>query len=808
MNLREDLGYIFRALRKSPLYASITILTIALAIGSNSAIFSFVDNVLLKQLPYSDLDRIVRVSERRPDGRSNFTSSLNYIDWANQSTSFEFMAAQGAWSTILTGRDEPIQLFGYQVSASYFDILGAEVALGRTFLPGEDEIGNDTVVVLTHRMWSNNFGSDPSIVGQNILLGGVNHTVVGVLVEGIFDREYGQIYKPLAFQTATLNRDFHWLSPFAKLKRGVTIAQAQSEMDVIGERIAREYPSTNEGWGVLVSAISRDLNPTLGTEIGILFSATGFIWLIACANLAHLALARGLSRRGDDAIRASLGASPWILLRQSLYENVVLSIVGGVLGLGLAYASVRGIVALVPPYTLPSYADVQVDIRVVFFTFIASILTGMVFGAAPAIRAAHTESASAMKDANLTASPNRVGTRSRDGLIVAQVAVALVMLIGSGLLIRSFHQLMDVDLGFNPTNIVTAGLPIVQEDHTDPTEFTQYLTELRSAIAAVPGVLDTALATVLPLQGRGLGMPFRVAEGEDVDLSSCPCGFVKIVSPSYFDTLGITILRGRALSERDRAGAARVVVINEHLAQQAFPEQDPIGQHILLKEIKIHGLEFGLPMTWEIVGVIAHEKIDNLRDDSAVGMYLSNLQNPIYYQNLAVRTNSNPDDFQDDIRRAVNSVNRDQPLNDMSTLERIIEESAAKQRLDMILFSAFGGIALLLSTLGIYGVLSYVMTQRAHEFGIRSTMGASSGSLVAMVFKKGMILTVIGLLIGLALSLLIMETLASLLFGVKTNDPLTMSAAAILLIGITCLACIAPARRAANSNPVANLRAE
>jgi putative ABC transport system permease protein len=805
--LQHDLRYALRTLRNSPGFAAVAIATIALAIGANTAIFSFVNGIVLNPLSYPDAERIVRVLERRPDGGLNSISTLNYLDWAEQNTVFEHMAARSGWQATWTGGDEPLQLIGGRVSADFFRIYGTQAALGRMFAPGEDQLGNDKVVVLSHALWENRFGADPGTVGRSITLNAEPHTIIGVLEPGPFDREGAQIWKPLAFEPSNMTRDFHWFGSWAKLAPGVTLEQARAEMEVIGARISEQYPDSNLGWSVRVDQLADVIGgPQLRTAVLVMFAATGFVVLIGCANLASLALARGVSREREVAVRASLGASRWRLARQFLTENVLIAACGGIVGIGVGFGTMKWIQWMIPPFLLPAQTEVRMDGAVMLFAFGVAVLTGLLFGLAPALQATRPDLTGTIKDGGHGATPGSPGRRVRSVLVVAEVALAFVLLVGAGLMMRSVFSLLDVDPGFDSTNVLTAGLPIAQSQYPDPAALNAYLDSIRAAVEAVPGVTGTALTTALPLRGWSYGMPYLIAGREVVDRANRGAGFFKMITPSYFETLGIRLLSGRALSETDTAGSPPVVVINETFAKREFPDVDPIGQRILVQRIVPGATELGEEIPWEVVGVIVDEKIGSLEDDDSGGMYASYRQSPVYGMSMAVRAALDAESLQRAIRAAVDSVNRDQALSNVMTLEQIERDSMLAQRLQSILWGVFATIALLLAAVGIYGVISYSVAQRTQEIGIRAALGASAASLQALVFKSGMRLTLIGLGIGVAGALAVTRVMESLLAGVSPRDPVTLIVVALVLGVAAAAACFIPAQRVASVDPTAALR--
>ncbi len=804
----HDLRYAIRQLRNSPGFSAVVIATIALAIGANTAMFSFVRGALVSPLPYPEPDRIVRVLERVPTGGLNGISTLNYLDWTRQNTVFEYMAAEAGWRATWTGGDEPVSIRGALVSTHYFDIFGTRPALGRTFLPGDDQPGKDHVVLLSHVLWESRFGSDPTILGRRIRLNGEPYAVVGILPKGgPFDRAAAQIWKPLAFLAPNMTRDFRWLGASAKLKPGVTLERARGEMAVVGQRLAKAYPGSNKGWGVAVDRLADVLiSPQLQTAIVVLFAATAFVLLIGCANLANLALARGISRQSEMAVRAALGASRWCLLRQLLLENLVLSLSGGIVGVGVGYAVMSWIHSLIPPYTLPPAVDIRMDMSVLEFALTVAAATGLLFGIGPAVQATKPSLVSALKEGGHGATVSSPGRRVRGALVVAEIALAFVLLVGAGLLMRSFFKLLETDRGFDATDVLTADLPVSQEQHPDPVELNAYLASIRTAVESVPGVRRTALTSALPLQGWGYGVPYAIADRDTVDRASRRPAFFKIVSPSYFATLGIKLLAGRALSDTDRAGAAPAAVINDTLARREFPGEDPVGRRILAPEIVPGKAELGKEIAWEIVGVIASEKINGLADEISAGMYVSHQQSPTYGMHLIVRADLPPQSLQRAVRSAIARVNRGQALSDVRTLEQIVAESMLGNRVTGTLLAAFAAIALLLAAVGIYGVIGYTAAQRAREMGIRAALGASAGRLRLLIFLGGVRLVAVGLVIGIIVMVPMIDVLSSMLYEVGTYDPLTVAVVAALLSGIAGLACFLPAWRITNADPMEALR--
>jgi putative ABC transport system permease protein len=803
--------YAIRTLRRSPGFTIIALLTLALGIGANTAIFSFVNGVLLKPLPYRDPQGIVMVWEKPPGGDRNGISTLNFLDWKNQNTVFEHMAAINyGGSVTLTGSGKPEEIPGVRVSAAYFDILGVRPVLGRTFAPDEDQLGKNQIVVLSHRLWENRFGADPSIVGRTLTLSGKPCTVIGVMPANTsFDRSWEQLWTPLAFETRDMTRDYHWLLSFGRLKPGVTLEKAQAAMNAIGARIAEAYPESNKGWGVTVDRLEdRIVGQQLRRSLFVLLAAVGAILLIGCANLANLTLARGAAREREIAVRASLGAGSWRLIRQLLTENLLVAGAGGALGLALGYAMIRGLIRLAPPFSLPSEADVSIDLNILLFTLGISLLTSLLFGLAPAIHATRVNPASSLKEGGRSATSGAGRARLRSALIVSEVALAFVLLAGAGLLVGSFFRMLQVDTGFTSENVMTARLPIARDRFGRPEQLLQYVRLLDERLRAAPGVRDVAFSNVLPMEGWGDGMPFLIAGRPFVDRANRRACFYKRVTGSYFRTLDIHLRRGRTFNGHDTRGGAPVTVINEEMAKRYFKGEDPIGKRILIQEILYGQPGLGPEIPWEVVGIVGDEQTGNLADNKSAGLYVTFDQSPTNDMNMVLRGSVDPRVLTSAIYAAVHAVDKDQAIADLQTLEQIKSGTVSSDRMQTMLLAIFAGLALLLAAVGIYGVISYSVTQQTHELGIRAALGASRGSLLSMVIHRGMRLTLIGLGIGVAGALALTRLLSSLLFGISPRDPVTLTVVAAVLSAVALLACYIPARRAAGVDPMVALRYE
>ena len=807
--LLNDIRFALRVIRNSPGFTTVAVLILALGIGANTAIFSFVDAVLLKPLPYPHPEELVMVWEKPPQGERNGISTLNFLDWKNQNTVFTAMAAQTGGSVTLTGIDKPVQLRGSRVSAHYFDIFGVKPMLGRTFAPDEDQLGKERVVVLSHRIWESRFGADRSIIGRTISLDSQPYTVIGVMPAGnSFDRGWNDVWTPLAFEPKDLTRNFHWMISWARLRPGATLEQARSQMKSVAARIEHDYPDSNKGWSVTVDRyLDRVVEDNLRRSLYVLLSAVGAVLLIGCANLANLLLARGAGREREVAIRSALGAGRRRLIRQFLTESLLLAGLGGAVGVVVGFGLMTALKTWIPRYLLPSEADVRLDGRVFLFTAGIVILTGLLFGMAPAVHAAHTDLGGSLKEGGRGATASRRGKQLRNALVITEVALAFVLLSGATLLIRSFYRLQQVDPGFETTNVITMWLPMTSEQYPDGPHIVSYLGQVMNKIEAVPGVRGAATTTALPLEGWGWGMPFLIEGQPEVDRANRPGCFYKMVSPSYLSALGMRLVKGRWLAETDSGGAVPVTVINESMAKRYLKNQDPIGKRILIQQVIPGKHELGPEVPWQVVGVVADEKVDGL-DDSSPGVYVSYKQSPVIGTALVVRGAMDPNHLVNAIQGSVWELNKNQALDDIKTLEQIKSESVGGNRLRTALLGAFAGLALLLAAVGIYGVVSYSVAQRTHELGVRAALGASRWDQLRVVLGSGMFLTFLGLGIGVLGALGLTRLLASLLFGVSPRDPWSMAVVVLILAAVALAACYIPARRATHVDPMVALRYE
>ncbi len=805
----QDVRFGLRQLGRSTGFTVVAVLTLALGIGANTAMFSIVDAVLLEPLPYSHPEQIVRVWEKTPDGEHGRISTLDFLDWKNQNTVFEAMAAECPDEFMaLTGGDVPVELVAPRVSASYFSILSARPLLGRTFAPDEDQPGKEHVVVLSQRVWENRFGANPSVIGRSIQLNGEAYTVIGVMPSRTLDW-WADIWVPVAFKPKEMTRDYTWFFVMARLKPGVTLEQAQQEMKILGARIAHDYPKSRKGWSVIVDSYAEQrVNSTLRKSVIVLFVAVGAVLLMCCVNLANLLLVRGAEREREVAIRSALGGGRSRLVRLFLTESALLAGLGGTAGVFLGWGMVLGLKSWLPPYFLPGDADVRLNGSVLLFTAALVAVTGFLFGIVPAMHGSRIDLVESLKDGGRGATHGMTRKRVRSFLVGAEIALAFILLSGAGLLLRSFDQLQQIKIGVAPTNVITMSLLMSSKDYPDGPSLINYQQRVIDTVRAVAGVRNAALATAPPLRGWYFGMLFQIEGQPMMNFSNRPeCGF-KIASPTYLSTVGMHLLKGRWLEESDAPGSLPVAVINETLAKRYFKEQNPIGQRMRIPQIVPGQPALGPEMPWQVVGVVADEKAWNL-PDSSCGMYVSYKQSPTEFaRSLIVRGEKDPALLVKSIQSAVWQINKNQSFDDIKTLDQLKSERLGDDRTRTVLLGIFGIVALMIAAIGIYGVISNAVAQRTHEMGVRAALGASRWDQLRLVLTGGMVLTGTGMGIGVIGAVCLTRFLASLLYGVKPYDPWTLIAVTATLASVAFVACLIPARRATKVDPMVALRQE
>ena len=798
----RDARYGARMLRRNPSFVAVVTLTLALGIGANTAIFSVVNSVLLKPLPFKDPNRLVIIWENDTKNRAtNSPVSLSdFVDWKDQTGAFEQIAAWRFLYFNLSGRDEPERVQGLTVSASFLPLLGAQVQLGRTFLPEEEQIGRDKVVVLSDPLWRRRFGEDPSLVGQKIDIEGEPHTVVGILAPSfhifrVLNRPL-DIYVPLTFDRSRLNRRDHDIFVYARLKPAVTLDQAQSEMDVLYLRLEQEYPQTNSSRGARVVSMSEGFAGDIRPTLLLLLFAAGFVLLIACANVGNLALARAVARQGEMAVRASLGASPWRLLRQVLTENLLLALLGGAAGAVVAFWGIRILNDLVPYQAVRRLHDFGLDTRVLGFTLVISLLSGVLSSIAPALRFARLKDL--LKEAGRSSTVGLRTPRMASLLVISEVALAAALLCCAVLLLRSSLVLHGMPRGFNPDNVLTMQVWLPRAKYSNGHQVATFYRDVLQRIEKLPGVESASAVNFPPLAIQYTTVSFTI----DGHIPSPPNEELNarcsVISPEYFRTMNIPLLSGRPFNDRDADETHGVAIISASMARRFWPDSDPIGYQIRPQFTRQRYFWIpesrNLPLT--IVGVVGDVRHEGLADSNLPQLYLPHLQNPSSIMNLVVRTTSNPLRWANAVRSQVWDVDKDQPLFDTKTVEDIVADSFGRQHVLASLLGAFAAVALLLAAGGIYGLISYAVRRRTHEIGIRMALGAQSGEVLRLILRQGMGLTLAGLFIGLFGAVATARLLGNFLFGVKPTDPASFAAVALLLAGVAALACYIPARRA------------
>jgi putative ABC transport system permease protein len=794
-------------LLKSPGFTAVAVLALALGIGANTAIFSVVNSVLLRSLPYSDPDRLVVIWETNPNLSEglrlrNEASPANFLDWKAQNTVFEDLGAYN-WNTFnLTGGDQPEQLTGNPVTAGIFSTLGVKPLYGRVITPDDDREGAPPVVVLSHRLWQRRFGARAEVVGEQIALNNQSYTVVGVMPpEFEFPVAMSELWVPMAFtKAAAERRQAHFLYTRARLKPGVTLAQAQAEMDTIAARLRQQYPDTNTDRGIRLVTLHEETVAQLRPALLVLMGAVLLVLLIACANVANLMLARATARHKEIAIRTALGASRWRVARQLLTESVLLALAGGLLGLLLALWGVDLLKSGVPENMtyMHGWNQIGLDARVLAFTLGVSLLTGIIFGLAPALQASKTDLHEGLKEGDR----GSTGTRNRvRGLLVAfEMAISLVLLVGAGLMMRSVVKLLEVRPGFDPHNVLSVSLSLPRARYDNAQKVSDFVAQLQERVAAQPGVRSVGAVDLLPMAGSGQTTTF-VVEGKPAPArGSEPEANYRVATPTYFSTLGIPVQKGRAFTAHDKADAPPVALINETMAREFFPGEDPIGRRLLDPD--------GQNPPTEIVGIVGDVKHWGLDDKPESFLYLPHAQVGGRFITLVARTDGDPAAMASAVRREVLALDKDQPVFDVKTMEQRIATTSAPRRLPMYLLGVMASVALVLAAVGIYGVVAYSVTQRTHEIGIRMALGAQRRDILSLVVRQGMLMATVGVGVGLVASYFLMKVMSGMLYGVSATDPVTFSGVALLLATVALLACLIPARRATRVDPMVALRYE
>src|SRR5262245_4428574 len=800
----QDLRVGLRGLRGQPGFTFAAALALALGIGATTLIFSVVNAVLLRPLPFPDADRVIRIEERH--GQSPYTSNFTYasfLDLWRQSAALEQIAASRFGTANLTDGAEPERINSLLVSAEYFSTLGVAPALGRAFLPEEDAPGRNNVVILSHGLWQRRYGADPNLVGKTIKVGGASVTVAGVMPRGYrsgypFAGEY-DLWAPL---TATgglrNNRRSHLLGVIARLRSGSTIEQAQAELGAAARRIEEQNPGVDPKLNANVVRLQDRMVAPMRLALIVFLCAVGLLLLIACANVANLMLARSAAREREMAIRAAMGASRLRLARQLLTESSLLALIGGAAGLLIAAWGVK-LIASLDPANFPRINEVNIDGRALVFALIVSLLTGALFGLAPALQLPNHGLYETLEEGGRGAAPLRRG-RLRQALVVFEVALALVLLVGAGLLVNSFLRLTQVSRGLDPANVLTINLNLSSSKYINGQQQTAVLRQLLERVSAAPGVRSAGLTSTLPFAG-GPATSFEIEGRELADANHAPIADIRIVDANYYRTLSIPLRAGRFFADGDSAEAPRVMVINEEMARRHWPNENPMGRRVTMKD-------WGPPLTGEIVGVVGDVKADGLDSSTRPMIYWPYPQFPGVFNALVIRAEGDPLDIVAAVKSQVWSVDREQPLSSIQPMEEVIAGSVAPRRFNMLLLGIFAALALLLTCVGIYSVISYTVAQRTREIGVRMALGARRADVLKLVVRQGMSLALLGVGAGLAASYAMTRLMANLLFGVSPSDPLTFGVIALLLGAVALLACYLPARRATKVDPLVALRFE
>ena len=801
-NWAQDIRYSFRKLRQSPGITAIAVLALALGIGANSAIFSVVNTTLLRPLPFRDPDQLVMVWENNLKKGVNqiALSPANYADFRDQSQSFSEMAALRPGNFTITGGAEPERVPGAMVTPGLFQMLDVRPVVGRVFLPEQAQPGSDTVVLISHGLWQRRYASDPQVVGKQLKLNGRDYQVVGVMPPDFRLSQRVDLWTPLALgPKESANRAVGSLVVLGRLKPGVPVERAQAEMSAIAGRLREQFPDTNAGHGVRLISLHEQLVGDIRLPLFVLLGSVGFVLLIACANVANLLVARAASRQKEMAVRAALGASRARLARQLLVESVMLAVLGGLLGLFIAYWGIDLLIAGMPD-NVPRAQESGLDLRVLGFTFGISVLTGIVFGLAPALQASKVDLNETLKEGGRSASTSSGGKRLRGFLVVAETALALVLLVCAGLMIKSFVRLQEVDPGFNPEGLLSMQLNLPPTKYAEPHQQTAFFNDLLERVRNTPGVQSAAVVTTLPLSGaNNINTSFVIegapAAGAGEDLTAD----YRVASPDYFRTVGVPVQRGAVFTPQDTAQSPPKVVVNETMARRYFASQDPVGSRITVDVPP-------KPVTFEIVGVVGDVKHVGLDSDAKPEIYVSYQQQPWPAMTLVVKTAGDPLKMAPAVRAKVLEVDKDQPVFNVRSMDQVVAESVAQPRLTMFVLGVFAAVALLLAGMGVYGVMAYSVTQRTHEMGLRMALGANQGHVLMLIIKQGMALTLVGVGIGLVAAVAATRLLSSLLYGVSATDPVTFAGVSAVLSLVALLACYFPARRAMRVDPIIALR--
>jgi putative ABC transport system permease protein len=798
--LWQDLRYGARMLLKKPGFTSIAVITLSLGIGANTAIFSVVNAVLLRQLPYRDADRLVTISLPLPNGVNSSFSAPELEDIRTQAQSFEIIAGETTQSVNLTGGRQPERVRGGFVTTNFFEVFKIIPVIGRTFGPDEDKPEAERVVVVRESFWRRRMNGDPNLANKTLTLNAESYSVIGVVPETFRSPQDpgAEVWITARhYSASTASRDFRFLFGFGYLKPGVKLAQAQAELGVISERLAQAWPRENAGRVARVELLREFSSRGIRSEMLMLQAAVGFILLIACANLANLMLSRGAARVKEMTVRAALGAGRWRLTRQMLTESLLISLTGGGMGLLVAAWSVEPLLSL-SPGIIP-FGSASLDQRVVIFTFGVAVLTGVLSGLAPALQLGNPDLARALKEGGRASGENAGWRWARGAFVVVQIALSLTLLAGAGLLVRSFYKLLQVEMGFNTENLLTFEYRLPHSKYNTSEAQLGFHHQVIERVSAVPGVQSVALARAAPFSFNGGFAGVALPDRERLPQGKEPRAQFNTVTPGYLATLDIPLLRGRMFNEDDRGDTPLVYLINRTMAERFWPNEDPVGKTVNIVEVNSPGT---------IVGVIGDTKQRFLSDPQQPQIYSCYSQMPGSFATVVARTSVEPLSLTNAVREAVWKIDPDQPMWAIRTVEFMFERTTGDRRFVLALMGALAALALALATIGLYGVMSYTVAQRTREIGIRMAFGAQTSDIMKVVLKQGMALAILGVGVGMVVAFALIRVFITMLFEVEATDPMTFAVVALLLTGVTLLACYLPARRATKVDPMIALRRE